>query len=67
MANQGVLEREAERRKVWADRGLADPLAVLSEERIAYWYYGVAVTSPRRAALEQFYSENPDIKPPRGW
>jgi len=63
----GVVERERERQEAWEQRGLADPLAVLAEEKIAWDLYGTRVTSPRRAALEQFYSDNPDETPPRGW
>jgi hypothetical protein len=68
-ATIGVLEQEQRRKQEWADRGLPDPVRVLSEERITRRLYGLPRTwhSPDRPALDAFFAENHEVQPPNGW
>ena len=61
----GVLDQERERQQRWRDRGLPDPVRVLSEER-ASQHYVPTFRSPKRASLDAFFALHPDERP-RGW
>jgi hypothetical protein len=63
----GVLQRERERRKAWADLDLPDPVAVLMEERGTELKTGEPFVSPKRAALDAYFAEHGDDKKPNGW
>lgn len=61
----GVIQKERERQQRWQDRGLPDPVRVLSDER-ATQVYVPGFRSPLRAVLDPYLAAHPDERP-RGW
>jgi hypothetical protein len=61
----GVIEKEGQRQQRWADLGLADPLRVMGEERVARLYVP-GFRSPKREALDQYFAQHPNERP-LGW
>lgn len=58
----GILDRERERQQRWADLGLPDPVRVLGEERASQQYVP-GFRSPKRAALDAYFTHHPDERP----
>jgi hypothetical protein len=64
----GVIQQEHERHQRWLDRGLPDPIWVLTVEDMMERIYGYSnFVSANRAVLDEWFAENGDAEKPRNW
>lgn len=59
----GILQREADRQDRWADRGLPDPVSVLTIERLTRLKTGESFISPLRPVLDAHFANHPNDRP----